>query len=113
VSEMRVTYRKSAIGYAHDQKATIAALGLRRLHQTVEHPDTPALRGMVHKVRHLVSVDGVAADSPAGMALLSAAEPAGRVSSGSAAIPDSEVPAVAAPRRRASTSHTGGRNEAS
>jgi large subunit ribosomal protein L30 len=60
---VRVTYRKSAIGYAHDQKATVAALGLHRIRQTVEHPDTPALRGMVHKVRHLVSVDGVPADS--------------------------------------------------
>jgi large subunit ribosomal protein L30 len=62
-STVRVTYRKSAIGYAHDQKATVAALGLRRLHQTVEHPDTPVLRGMVRKVRHLVSIDGVPADS--------------------------------------------------
>lgn len=61
---IRVTYRKSAIGYAHDQKATVAALGLRRLHQTVVHADTPAVRGMVQKVRHLVSVDGVPADSP-------------------------------------------------
>ena len=43
---VRVTYRKSAIGYAHDQKATVAALGLRRIRQTVEHPDTPALRGL-------------------------------------------------------------------
>lgn len=61
---LRVTYRKSAIGCAHDQKATVAALGLRRLHQTVEHADTPALRGMIYKVRHLVSVDGIAADAP-------------------------------------------------
>jgi large subunit ribosomal protein L30 len=78
MSELRVTYRKSAIGYAHDQKATIAALGLRRLHQTVEHPDTPALRGMLRKVRHLVSVDGVPADSPEGLAILSAPETEGR-----------------------------------
>lgn len=70
MSTVRVTYRKSAIGYARDQKATIAALGLKRLHQTVEHPDTPTLRGMVQKVRHLVSVDGVPADSPQGMAVL-------------------------------------------
>jgi large subunit ribosomal protein L30 len=63
VATVRVTYRKSAIGYAHDQKATILALGLHRLHQTIEHPDTPAIRGMVQKVRHLVSVDGVPADS--------------------------------------------------
>jgi large subunit ribosomal protein L30 len=79
VSTLRVTYRKSAIGYARDQKATVAALGLRRLNQTVEHPNTPTLRGMVQKVRHLVSVNGVPADSPAGMALLErqAAEVAG------------------------------------
>jgi large subunit ribosomal protein L30 len=70
MSRLSITYRKSTIGYARDQKATVAALGLKRLHQTVEHEDTAALRGMVHKVRHLVSVDGVAADSPAGMRLL-------------------------------------------
>ncbi len=68
MSEIRVTYRKSAIGYAHDQKATIAALGLRRLHQTVVHEDTLALRGMLRKVRHLVSVDGIPADSQAALA---------------------------------------------
>ena len=71
MATMRVTYRKSAIGYAKDQKATIAALGLKRLHQTVEHEDSPTLRGMVQKVRHLVAVDGVPADSPAGHAMLS------------------------------------------
>lgn len=54
---LRVTYVKSAIGYAHDQKATVRALGLKRLHQTVELPDNPSVRGMCHKVRHLVSVD--------------------------------------------------------
>jgi large subunit ribosomal protein L30 len=74
---VRVTYRKSAIGYAHDQKATVAALGLRRIRQTVEHPDTPALRGMVHKVRHLVSVDGVPADSVEVAARLAAGGPLG------------------------------------
>jgi large subunit ribosomal protein L30 len=70
VSTVRVTYRKSAIGYAWDQKATVAALGLRKLHHTVEHEATPSIRGMVHKVRHLVSVDGEPADSAAGVALL-------------------------------------------
>jgi large subunit ribosomal protein L30 len=74
---VRVSYRKSAIGYAHDQKATVAALGLRRIRQTVEHPDTPALRGMVHKVRHLVSVDGVPADSVEVAARLAAGGPLG------------------------------------
>jgi large subunit ribosomal protein L30 len=70
MTRLRVTYRKSTIGYARDQKATIVALGLKRLHQTVDHEDTAALRGMVHKVRHLVSVDGVPADSPEGVRLL-------------------------------------------
>ena len=70
MSRVRVTYRKSMIGYAHDQKATLAALGLRKLNHTVEHENTPSIRGMVHKVRHLVSVDGVAADTPAGAAVL-------------------------------------------
>jgi large subunit ribosomal protein L30 len=70
VSTVRVTYRKSAIGYAWDQKATLAALGLRKLHHSVDHEATPSIRGMVHKVRHLVSVDGQPADSAAGVALL-------------------------------------------
>jgi large subunit ribosomal protein L30 len=70
MSALRVTYRKSAIGYARDQKATVAALGLKRLHQTVEHQDNASIRGMIQKVRHLVSVDGVPADSPAGVSLL-------------------------------------------
>ena len=48
--------RKSGIGHPQDQKDTIRALGLRRLHQTVEHEDSPTLRGMVEKVKHLVVV---------------------------------------------------------
>jgi large subunit ribosomal protein L30 len=55
---LRVTYVKSAIGYAHDQKATIRSLGFRRLNQTVELPDNPSVRGMCHKVRHLVRIEG-------------------------------------------------------
>ena len=53
---MRVTYTRSSIGNPKDQKATVKALGLRRMHQTVELPDTPSMRGMVFKVRHLVTV---------------------------------------------------------
>ena len=57
-----VTWRKSAIGYGRDQKATIRKLGLRRLNQSVTHEDSPALRGMVNKVSHLVELsDGGAA----------------------------------------------------
>ena len=73
MSTLRVTWRKSAIGYARDQKATLDALGLHRLNHTVEHDDTPSIRGMVFKVRHLVDVDGVPADSPEGARRLSAA----------------------------------------
>ena len=52
-----ITWTKSAIGYSQRQKDTIRSLGLRRLHQRVERPDTPEFRGMVDKVRHLVRVE--------------------------------------------------------
>jgi large subunit ribosomal protein L30 len=55
-AKLRVTWRKSAIGYKIDQKRTIEALGLKRLGHTVEHEDTRPIRGMLHKVRHLVDV---------------------------------------------------------
>lgn len=51
-----ITWRKSAIGEPEDQRATVRSLGLRKLGQTVEHDDNPVIRGMVHKVRHLVEV---------------------------------------------------------
>ena len=54
-----VTLVKSPIGYEKDQKATVLALGLRRMHQTIEHRDTPALRGMIRKVIHLLQVEEV------------------------------------------------------
>jgi large subunit ribosomal protein L30 len=73
VSTLRVTYRKSKIGYAADQKATLAALGLRKLNHSVDHQNTSSIRGMVHKVRHLVSVNGIPADTPEGMAVLAGA----------------------------------------
>ncbi len=56
---LRITLIKSPIGYAVDQKRTVRALGLRRMHQTVEHADTPVVRGMIAKVKHLVSVEGI------------------------------------------------------
>ena len=58
-STLRITWKKSAIGYKEDQKRTIQALGLKRLGHTVEHSDTRAIRGMITKVRHLVEVDEV------------------------------------------------------
>jgi len=53
---VQVTLVKSPIGYSKRQKATVRALGLRRMHQTVEHVDSPTLRGMLDKVSHLVEV---------------------------------------------------------
>jgi large subunit ribosomal protein L30 len=55
---LRITLVRSPIGYDRRQKATVRALGLRRLHQTVQQADTPALRGMLASVRHLVHVEG-------------------------------------------------------
>ena len=54
---IRVTWVRSSIGYTKDQKATVKALGLRKLHQTVEHKDTPALRGMLNKVIHMLKIE--------------------------------------------------------
>jgi large subunit ribosomal protein L30 len=58
--KLKVTWRKSAIGYSADQKRTIRALGLRRLGQSVQHSDSRVVRGMILKVRHLVEVEEVA-----------------------------------------------------
>ena len=54
---LRVTLVKSPIGYKKDQKATVRALGLRRMNQTVEHNDSPAVRGMLNKISHLIKVE--------------------------------------------------------
>ncbi|OQY37043.1 MAG: 50S ribosomal protein L30 [Anaerolineaceae bacterium 4572_5.2] len=54
---LRVTLVKSPIGYTKRQKATVRALGLRRMNHTVEHVDSPALRGMLVKVSHLIKVE--------------------------------------------------------
>ena len=59
MSTLQITYKKSAIGYTERQKATIKALGLRRLNQTVEHKDSPEIRGMINRVSHLVAVKEV------------------------------------------------------
>lgn len=54
---IHVTLVKSPIGFTKDQKATVRALGLHRMHQTVEHKDTPALRGMLTKIVHLLKIE--------------------------------------------------------
>jgi large subunit ribosomal protein L30 len=56
---LRITYTTSKIGIKFDQKDTVVRLGLTRLGQTVEQPDNPCVRGMIHKVRHLVTVEEI------------------------------------------------------
>jgi large subunit ribosomal protein L30 len=53
---IKVTWERSGINQREDQKRTIRALGFRRLGQTIEHEDNRTIRGMIHKVRHLVAV---------------------------------------------------------
>ena len=53
---LKVTLVKSTIGFNRTQAETVTGLGLRRLNHTVELTDTPEMRGMIHKVRHLVTV---------------------------------------------------------
>ena len=57
--KLRITYKKSAIGYKEDEKGTIKALGLRKLNQSKIHDDTAVIRGMVNKVTHLVTVEEI------------------------------------------------------
>ena len=59
MATLRITYVKSSIGYRSDQGQTVRSLGLRRLGQTIEKPDTPDVRGMIRKVAHLVAVSEV------------------------------------------------------
>jgi large subunit ribosomal protein L30 len=54
---LRVTLVKSPIGFPEPQKRTVRALGLHHMHQTVEHQDSPALRGMLNSVIHLLQIE--------------------------------------------------------
>ena len=58
--KLKIRQTKSASGHKADQKATIQALGIRHLQHVVEHDDTPQIRGMVFKIRHLVRMDELA-----------------------------------------------------
>lgn len=59
MAELKVTLERSVIGHPQDQKDTVRILGLHRMHQSVVVPDNPSIRGMLHKVRHLVVVETV------------------------------------------------------
>ncbi|WP_091701790.1 50S ribosomal protein L30 [Anoxybacillus pushchinoensis] len=54
--KLAITLTRSVIGRPQDQRVTVKTLGLRKLHQTVIHNDNPAIRGMINKVSHLVTV---------------------------------------------------------
>ena len=54
---LKITLVKSPIGYSQRQKGTVKALGLKKINETVEHEDTPVIRGMIAKVSHLVEVE--------------------------------------------------------
>jgi large subunit ribosomal protein L30 len=56
-AKLRIKQIKSASGHTQDQHATLRALGIRRMQHVVEHNDTPQIRGMVFKIRHLVQVE--------------------------------------------------------
>jgi large subunit ribosomal protein L30 len=55
--KLRITQVRSAIGLPADQKRTVRALGIKRMHDTVEQADSAAVRGMIFKVKHLVKVE--------------------------------------------------------
>lgn len=57
---LKITLKRSVIGFNKKQKLTVRALGLRKLHHTIEQTDTPQIRGMINKVSHLVDVEELA-----------------------------------------------------
>ena len=59
MNRLRITLCRSVIGHPQDQKDTASVLGLTRFNRTVVRPDTPAVRGMIRRIGHLVSVEAV------------------------------------------------------
>ncbi|MGB9681949.1 MAG: 50S ribosomal protein L30 [bacterium] len=57
--KLKITLKKSPIGYPKDQKATLKVLGLTKLHKTKEFVSSPSLMGMIRKIKHLVEVKEV------------------------------------------------------
>ena len=60
MAQLKITWTKSYIGKPQNQRRVVHALGLRRLHHTVIHGDTPTIRGMVNKISHLLKVEELA-----------------------------------------------------
>jgi large subunit ribosomal protein L30 len=63
MSKIKITQRRSVIGRSQTQRRTMRALGLRKIGSTVEHSDSPTVRGMIFKVRHLIEISE---DAPIG-----------------------------------------------
>ena len=61
MKKLKITLTRSLIGYKQDQRATVRALGLGTMNSTAVQEDNPTIRGMIHKVRHLVKVEEVEA----------------------------------------------------
>lgn len=59
MAKIKVTQIKSKIGMPERQKRILAALGIKKMHQTVEHDNTPQILGMVNKIQHLVKVENI------------------------------------------------------
>ncbi|MBU2701634.1 large subunit ribosomal protein L30 [Sporomusaceae bacterium BoRhaA] len=57
MAKLKITLSRSLIGRPVDQRATVKALGLTKMHQSVIQEDSPAIKGMIHKVEHLVTVE--------------------------------------------------------
>lgn len=62
MAKLKITLTRSLIGRPETQRRTVRSLGLRKLHSVVEHEDSPSLRGELHKVRHLVTVEELQAN---------------------------------------------------
>ncbi|QOR34595.1 50S ribosomal protein L30 [Clostridium sp. 'deep sea'] len=58
-TQLKITLKRSLIGNIQKQKDTVKALGLKKIRQSVIHNDTPQIRGMIHKVAHLVTVEEI------------------------------------------------------
>ncbi|HQG01549.1 MAG TPA: 50S ribosomal protein L30 [Fervidobacterium sp.] len=59
MKKLKITLVRSTIGYKYDQKDTVRRLGLKKMHQTVVKEDNPQIRGMIEKVKHLLTVEEV------------------------------------------------------
>lgn len=57
--KLKITLTKSPIGYAQSQKDTVRSLGFKKMQQTVIHDDNPVVRGMIHKIKHLVIAEQI------------------------------------------------------